>query len=105
MEEISEMSPSQNWKSRFDEKFNYATFCWNGDNATGKKFAEQQKRKVKNFFSQERTLLLEELAGEIEGLDTYKLRDSEGVQYTNAEVIDKNTVLSLIKNKINDKSL
>jgi len=37
------------WEVAFDNKFNYAHFCWNGDNVNGKKFAIQQKKKIKTF--------------------------------------------------------
>ncbi len=41
------------WEERFDHKFSYASFTWNGDNFTGKKMAQKMKRMVKNFIRQE----------------------------------------------------
>ena len=33
----------------YEKNFTYANFTWNGDNATGKKFAQQQKAKFKKL--------------------------------------------------------
>lgn len=42
---------------KFDEKFTYASFTWNGDNATGVKCAKITKRKLKKHLasSQQKT--------------------------------------------------
>lgn len=55
---------------RFRGKFNYASFTWNGDNATGVKFAKAEQKRVEKVFRQEllayRTHLKEELRTETE---------------------------------------
>mgnify|MGYP001558104948 FL=1 len=36
----------------FNERFSYASFTWNGDTKTGKRFAHDTKREIKSFFLQ-----------------------------------------------------
>ena len=33
----------------FREKFTYASFCWNGDMKTGKRFAQNTKKDIESF--------------------------------------------------------
>ncbi len=112
---------SQNWKERFDElcqitvdgKCKYwrpEAFGYDKDDkeAPLDKFFPEE---IKSFISQERSLLLEELAETLE-------RDIEDIENNlNMELASEHTkghihglkralyLLSLIKNKINDKSL
>jgi len=72
---MSKEQQLRGWEEEFGTKFNYATFCWNGDNYTGKKFAIEQKKKVKQFIkqvvAQTRLEAIESCIGIIEG--TWKL--------------------------------
>lgn len=51
---------------RFDKKWNYASFTWNGQNATGKEFAEKTAEELKSFIKQEQLRVLEEVMKEIQ---------------------------------------
>lgn len=42
-------------KKKFDERWSYASFTWNGDNATGVELAKQVKKNVLSFLSQRTT--------------------------------------------------
>ena len=46
-------------RDEFDEKYAFPMFTWNGDNATGKRAAQQVRRKLKSFISLCETRLLE----------------------------------------------
>lgn len=75
---------------RFDKKFTYASFCWNGDNATGLKFAKATKRKVKSHLQSEIDLAVAE---EKKRYQKYLLHHYEN--YGIESVIE---ILSIIKN-------
>lgn len=53
-------------RERFNEKFTYASFTWNGDNATGVKFAKNTKKKILDFIEQELKKEREEHKAELE---------------------------------------
>ncbi len=56
-------------RERFDKKFTYASFTWNGDNATGVKFAKNTKKKMLDFIEQELKKEREEIVEMIEEKD------------------------------------
>jgi hypothetical protein len=58
------------WKEQFDEEFNWASFTWNGDNATGIRFAKNKKMKVKRFISTE---IIEKLIADIKYQDFWNI--------------------------------
>ena len=55
--EHDNMTPKEpmEWAKAFDKEFNYANFCWNGDIDTGRKFAKQEMKRVKQFISSQIT--------------------------------------------------
>ena len=52
----------------FKKQFNYASFTWNGDNATGVKIAKRQKRMVQSFLAASHTRYKEKIREEIQRL-------------------------------------
>lgn len=68
-------------------KFNYSSFTWNGDNATGVKFAKKKQKEVADFWlskrTQDRTNLLEGLRNRIENL---LARKYEGIERIDAKL-------------------
>lgn len=40
----------QELKKEFREKFNYASFTWNGNNVTGVEFAKKERNRVEKFW-------------------------------------------------------
>ena len=45
------MTPfEQEQLKKFRENFTYASFCWNGDMITGKRFAQNTKKDIESFF-------------------------------------------------------
>ncbi len=54
----------------FDKKFTYASFTWNGDNATGVKFAKSTRKKAKSHLT---SLTIKLLENEISRLKTMRV--------------------------------
>lgn len=57
---------NKDMSKRFDKQFTYASFCWNGDNATGVKCAKDTKRKLKSFISEALDTQRKEIIDEVE---------------------------------------
>lgn len=56
------------WEKRFDERWNWASFTWNGDNKLGERSAKKTRRSIKTFVKSLLSLQKQQLIEKVEGI-------------------------------------
>lgn len=108
---------NDNWIQEYKDKFNDATFCWNGDNKLGADFAKKKNKEMQKFISRLLTKKDQEHKAELESIkevfweiynknsDYYSESTEKGELDNSNEAAYTTSVLNQIVKGLRDKGI